>query len=60
MMVVKIKKQKTQKKCAIKQNLKFKDYKRCLEANQTENKINLKKRIILKSIIIKNLQKSTE
>ena len=38
-MVVKIKKQKTQK-CVIKIKLKFENYKNCLEATQLENKIN--------------------
>ena len=38
MMVVKIKKQKTQKKC-IKRTLKFRDHGHCLEATQVENKI---------------------
>ena len=35
-MLVKI----TKQKCVIKKKLKFEDYKNCLEATQTENKIN--------------------
>ena len=34
------KKSKGTKKCAIKQKLKFKDYKACLEATQIENEVN--------------------
>ena len=34
------KKAKGRKKCVIKQKLKFEDYKHCLDATQTENKIN--------------------
>ena len=37
---MKVKRQKTQKKCVIKRKPKFEDYKNCLEATQTENKIN--------------------
>ena len=33
-------KAKGTKRCAIKRNLKFEDYKNCLEAAQIENKIN--------------------
>ena len=40
MTVVKIEKQKSQKKCVIKRKLKFTSYKNCLEATQLENKIN--------------------
>ena len=32
-------KAKDKKRCVIKQNLKFKDYKNCLEANQLENEL---------------------
>ena len=39
MTVVKMKKEKAQKKCVIKINFKFEDYRNCLEANQLENKI---------------------
>ena len=38
--MMKTKKQKTQKKCVIKRQLKFQDYKNCLEAPQIQNKIN--------------------
>ena len=38
--MMKTKKQKTQKKCVIKSQLKFQDYKNCLEAPQIQNKIN--------------------
>ena len=40
MMVVKIKRQNAHKNCAIKINLKFENYRNCLEATQLENKIN--------------------
>ena len=40
MSVVKIKKQKAQKKCVIKRKLKYGNYKNCLEATKLENKIN--------------------
>ena len=40
MTVVKIKKQKAQKRCVIKRKLKFQDYRNCLEAAQIERKIN--------------------
>ena len=33
------KKEKGRKKCVIKRNLKFENYKNCLEATQLENKI---------------------
>ena len=39
MTVVKIKKQKAQKKCVIKIKLKFENYKNCLEATQLDNQI---------------------
>ena len=55
MMVVKIKKQKAHKKCVIKGNLKFGNYKNCLAATKLENKINhienIKNNIVLKRII---------
>ena len=38
--MIKIKKQKAQKKCVIKRKLKFENYKNCLEAAQTENELN--------------------
>ena len=34
------KKEKGRKKCVIKRNLKFENYKNCLEATQLENKVN--------------------
>ena len=37
---MKIKKAKDTRKCVIKRKFKFKDYKNCLEAAETENKIN--------------------
>ena len=40
MTVVKIKKAKGTKKCAVKRKLKFESCKNCLEATQLENKIN--------------------
>ena len=40
MTVVKIKKQRAQKKCVIKRKLKFENNKNCFEATQRENKIN--------------------
>ena len=39
-MEIKKRKEKDRKKCVIKRNLKFKDYKNCLKATQHENKIN--------------------
>ena len=41
---MKIKNQKTQKKCVIKRKLKFQDYKNCLEVAQIERKIKLFKK----------------
>ena len=40
MTVVKINKQRTQKKCVIKRKLKFQNYKNCLESAPLDNKIN--------------------
>ena len=37
MMVVKVKKQKAQKRCHKKKQLKFENYKNCLEATQLDN-----------------------
>ena len=37
---MKIKKRKAQKKCFMKRNPKFDDYKNCLKATQLENKFN--------------------
>ena len=52
MTVVKIKKQKAQKKCLIKRKLKFENYKNCLQGSQLENKINYleKNKIIIDSL----------
>ena len=36
---MKIKKQKTKRKCVIKRKLKFEDYKNCLQATQLEKEI---------------------
>ena len=48
---MKLKNQKLQEKCVIKQNLKFKDYKYYLETTQLENKIEqLEKSILIKII----------
>ena len=46
-MVVKIKKQKTQKKWVIKRKLKFENYKNCLEATKLENKLKYQEKIKL-------------
>ena len=40
MKIVKVKKAKGTKKCAMKRKIKFENYKNCLEATQTENKTN--------------------
>ena len=50
--MIRIKKAKGTKKCAIKRKLKFKDCKNCLEAAQIERKINYlrKKKIDLDSL----------
>ena len=51
MLVVKIKKAKSTKKCVIKRKPKFQDYKNCLETVQLENKINhLQKKIDMDSL----------
>ena len=55
------KKAKDTKKCIIKRNIKFKDYKNCLEANQLENEINLKKiKNNIEAESHKDIQKLTE
>ena len=38
--MMRVKKQKVQKNCFMKRELKFKDYKNCLEEDKVENKIN--------------------
>ena len=52
MKIVKTKKQKKQKKCVTKRELKLEDYKSCLEPAQTERNINYltKKKIDVDSI----------
>ena len=40
MIMIKIKKEKTEKRCALKRKLKFEYYKHCLKVTQFENKIN--------------------
>ena len=47
MKIVKTKKQKKQKKCVTKRELKLEDYKSCLEPAQTERKL---MQIVLKKI----------
>ena len=57
--MIKIKKAKGTKKCFIKRNLKFQGYKNCLEAGQTENKINhLEKKTKLIQIILRKIKKN--
>ena len=43
MIMIRIKKQEAQKKCALKQKLKFEHYKYCLEATQLEKKNQIEK-----------------
>ena len=60
MTVLKKKQQKAQKKCGVKRKFKFQNYKNCLEAAQTKNKINsLEKKIRfeLKKLILKAQQR---
>ena len=54
-MVVKIEKQKTQKRCAIKRNLKFENYKNFVEATKLDNKIIYKQKIKLILIVLKKV-----
>ena len=54
-MVVKIQKQKTQKSCVMKRNLKFENYKSFLEATKLDNKIIYKQKIKLILIVLKKL-----
>ena len=49
-MVVKIKKEKAQKRFVIKRKLKFKNYENCLESTKLENKINHLKKIGIYSL----------
>ena len=55
---MKIKKQKAQKKCAIKRKVKFQDYKNCLEAAQIEWKINYLEKKKIDEDSLKEDQKS--
>ena len=58
-MIVKIKKQKTQKS-VIKRKLKFENYKNSLEATQLDNKINyLEKKMKLAQIVLKKIIKNS-
>ena len=54
-MVVKIQKQKTQKSCVMKRNLKFENYKSFLEATKLDNKIIYKQKIKLILIVLKKV-----
>ena len=55
MMVAKIQKQKTQKRCVMKRNLKFENYKKFLEATKLDNKIIYKQKIKLILIVLKKV-----
>ena len=59
MMVIKTKKAKGTKKCVIKQNLEFKDYKNCLESNRIVNEINLQN-YIGEDILLENHKEFTK
>ena len=54
-MVAKIQKQKTQKRCVMKRNLKFENYKNFLEATKLDNKIIYKQKIKLILIVLKKV-----
>ena len=67
--MIKKKRQKVQKKCAIKRKLKLQDYKNCLKATQLDRKLNqLKEKIISldclkghqKDFVIKNFFEETK
>ena len=59
-MVLKSKKQKTQKKCVIKRKLKFRNYKNCLEATQLDKKNKLsRKKMNLTYIFLKKIIKNS-
>ena len=49
----------THKKCVIKRKLKFKNYKNCLEATQTENKISLLEKMKLTYIVLRKIIKNS-
>ena len=55
MMVAKIQKQKTQRRCAMKRNLKLENYKNFLEATKLDNKIIYKQKIKLILIVLKKV-----
>ena len=56
--MIKKKKTKGTKKCAIKRKLKLQDYKNCLKATQLERKLNqLKEKIIISLDCLKGHQK---
>ena len=53
-------KAKVTKKCGvIKRNLKYNDYKKCLEASQIESKITIQKRKKLIQIVLKKTKKNS-
>ena len=52
MALVKIKKQKAQKKCVIKRKLKFENYKKCLEATQRENETEESETLIFITVLL--------
>ena len=54
-MVAKIQKQKTQKRCVMKRNLKFENYKKFLEVTKLDNKIIYKQKIKLILIVLKKV-----
>ena len=55
MMVAKIQKQKTQRRCVMKRNLKLENYKNFLEATKLDNKIIYKQKIKLILIVLKKV-----
>ena len=57
MMIVKIKKQKTNK-CVIERKIKFEDYKDFLKATRTENKMNFLKKTINVDILKETIKNS--
>ena len=57
MMIVKIKKQKTNK-CVIERKIKFEDYKDFLKASRTENKMNFLEKTINVDILKETIKNS--
>ena len=57
MMIVKIKKQKTNK-CVIERKIKFEDYKDFLKATRTENKMNFLEKTINVDILKETIKNS--